>query len=352
MRIHYLFIALILLPALSCKKETKEIAADQTPVPTDVTFPCLGNTWTPDQNPIIDTRVTLVYNNKVYVFAAYQPIYQGSIKVFDGATWQSIPSEIPLSTYSYSTFGFVVGNKAYLGIVDHLNISYSNYFYEYDFATNTWTQKGGYPWQVRRQNPATFSIGNKGYIVGGHSTFPVANYSDTWEYNPATDTWTQKANCSFFGRGGAEGFSIGNKGYIVNGSLVFPNGWVYENSMLEYTPATDSWSTKAYFPGAARHHCESFVIGGMAYVGAGKNSEGYFIDFYKYNPGNNSWIKVKDLPSNVAQGYGGLYGSFSINSRGYVFWKTTMGLNHRMEKYTPKICDLSSPLRSDNISDN
>ena len=41
---------------------------------------------------------------------------------------------------------------------------------------------------------------------------------DFWEYDPATNAWTQKADFGGTARYGAVGFSIGSKGYIGTGS--------------------------------------------------------------------------------------------------------------------------------------
>ena len=41
--------------------------------------------------------------------------------------------------------------------------------------------------------------------------------NDFWEYDPSTNTWTQKADFGGTARNWAVGFSIGNKGYIGTG---------------------------------------------------------------------------------------------------------------------------------------
>src|SRR5437870_3933251 len=78
------------------------------------------------------------------------------------------------------------------------------------FAQNTWVQKASL--QSGRNSGVGFSIGTKGYIGLGN------NYIDFWEYDPNTNTWTQKANFAGNARSGAVGFSIGNKGYVGTGS--------------------------------------------------------------------------------------------------------------------------------------
>ena len=44
-------------------------------------------------------------------------------------------------------------------------------------------------------------------------------YKDFWEYDPAANTWTQKADFGGTARYGAVGFSIGSKGYIGTGLI-------------------------------------------------------------------------------------------------------------------------------------
>ena len=66
-----------------------------------------------------------------------------------------------------------------------------------------------------RLDAVGFSIGSKGYIGTG---LPISGFvKDFWEYDPATNTWTQKADFGGTARHSAVGFSIGSKGYIGTG---------------------------------------------------------------------------------------------------------------------------------------
>ena len=93
-------------------------------------------------------------------------------------------------------------------------------FWEYDPAANSWTQKAdfGNPGDYR-EFAVGFSIGSKGYIGTGYvfGSDPM----DFWEYDPATDTWTQKADFGGGPREFAVGFSIGSKGYIGTGFGIY-----------------------------------------------------------------------------------------------------------------------------------
>ena len=62
-----------------------------------------------------------------------------------------------------------------------------------------------------------FSIGSKGYIGTG-LLIVTFHFKDFWEYDPATNTWTQKADFGGTARTNAVGFSIGSKGYIGTGN--------------------------------------------------------------------------------------------------------------------------------------
>ncbi|MCX5849702.1 MAG: kelch repeat-containing protein [Deltaproteobacteria bacterium] len=162
-------------------------------------------------------------------------------------------------------------------------------FWEYDPATDTWTQKadigeGGYDFG--------FSIGDKGYIGTGWNRdadgYGGGLTKDFWEYNPATDTWTQKADFGGGVRGGVAGFAIGNKGYIGTGGSdsALKDFW-------EYDPAADTWTQKTDFGGIERAYAVGFSIGNKGYIGTGwlydpnVGSFTFTKDFWEYDPGSS-----------------------------------------------------------------
>ncbi|HMC97622.1 MAG TPA: hypothetical protein VKG92_08220, partial [Flavobacteriales bacterium] len=61
-------------------------------------------------------------------------------------------------------------------------------------------------------------------------------------------TWVQRADLGGDARWGAVGFSVGTKGYICLGT----NGSSNLTDLWEWDQATDNWSEKASFPGPAR----------------------------------------------------------------------------------------------------
>jgi len=77
-------------------------------------------------------------------------------------------------------------------------------------------------------------IGSKGYVGLGYDSYASTSYKDFWEYDPATNIWTRKADFGGAARSGARGFSIGSNSYIgmgFNGSDL--------KDFWEYTPGFD-----------------------------------------------------------------------------------------------------------------
>lgn len=171
--------------------------------------------------------------------------------------------------------GFSIGSKGYIGtgsIVGNNNSIPVSDFWEYDPTSNTWTQKadfGGVP----RYFAFGFSIGTKGYVGTGAGGSHIY-YSDFWEYDPSSNTWTQKGNFGGAQRQSAVGFSIGTKGYVGTGYNDF-----YLNDFWEYNPTTDSWSQKENVGGGLRDGAVGFSIGSKGYIGTGFHSINHKNDF-------------------------------------------------------------------------
>lgn len=200
--------------------------------------------------------------------------------------------------------GFSIGSKGYVGT----GTSSSTNFWEFDPVANIWTSKAAFPGSSR-SNAAGFSIGNKGYIGTGDDYF--SRFSDFWEYDPSLNTWVQKASFGGGLRSSAVGFSIGNKGYIGTGS----DGRNLKNDFWEFDPSKNTWTQKANVGGVSREWASGFSIGSLGYIGNG--TRGFFPyenDFWEYNPTNNTWTQRSNVGSSGrAQAF-----AFSIGSKGYI----------------------------------
>lgn len=181
--------------------------------------------------------------------------------------------------------------------------------WEYDPAANSWTQKASM--NQGRRTPYAFSVNGKAYVGMGAHTTNSPTLVDFWEYDPSSNAWNQKANFPSSARYGGAGFSIGQLGYVCCGNLGTSSG-PFTNELWEYSPATNAWNQKANFAGNARYGVtySSFVIGTKAYVGLGGTNSTQFTDFYCYDPSSNTWSAKANYPGSgkgYATGFGMCY---------------------------------------------
>jgi len=214
-------------------------------------------------------------------------------------------------------------------------------------AINTWNKKANFGGEARHRATA-FNIGDKGYIGMGHvNSAQHIIYKDIWEYDPATNSWTQKADFSGGLRYQCTAFSIGNIGYMGLGRN---SQDTYEKDFWAFNPIANLWYPIADFPGEERRGASGFKISGKGYVGLGQATSGYASDFYEYNPNTDSWLQMADfigLPRTSAV-------SFVHNSKAYVgtghtygnalkdFYEFTPSSNYWVQK-----ADVGDTLRQD-----
>src|SRR6185436_3814974 len=202
---------------------------------------------------------------------------------------------------------FVISEKAYLGGGFAAVYVYLNDFWEYSPATDTWTQKANQPQPVG--GAAAFSLNSKGYIVAGWINGVQSN--GVYEYDPLTNTWAAKNNFSGAVRYGTCNFVIGTKGYVGLGYAPF------QDDLWEYDALSDAWTQKANFIGGARSATVHFAINGLGYVGTGINNTSTYAglsDFYTYDPVSNSWTQIGNFPGPARHSAI----SFVINNKAYI----------------------------------
>lgn len=271
--------------------------------------------WTQKNNFQGDVRnypISFSINGKGYIGAG-----QGDGGVYYSDIWEYDPSNDSWTQKAnlpgggrWAATSFSIGNYGYAGIGSINGNSPTNDFWEYNPTNNTWTQKANYP-GAGKLSAVGFAVEDKGYIGTGSLTSTIGSETnDFWEYNPSTDIWTQKALFSGGPRNRAVGFSIGGKGYIGTG--YFYNGSAFQtNDFWEYNPATNLWTQKAHLPSAVRSNAIGFSIGNNGFMGLGSQ---YLLDFWHYNPENDVWTQMAYFSGPGRLGSIG----FSIGDKGYV----------------------------------
>ena len=211
-----------------------------------------------------------------------------------------------------------VGEKIYAGLGYNSNgfFTVTDDWYEYDVATNKWTKKQSFPTDARA-NAISFSINGKIYVGLGtnyNRADKVQTYTDFFEYDPATDKWTAKADFPTAGRDQPVFFTIANKGYVGTGNTNPSSATSVKSDFWEYDPATNKWSAKADFPSTSRCRALGFAIGNKGYLGGGEDSNvSKLSDFFEYDPTTNSWKQKSPISVAVSRSRG-----FAFNGIGYV----------------------------------
>jgi N-acetylneuraminic acid mutarotase len=164
---------------------------------------------------------------------------------------------------------------------------------EYDPATDTWTRKADMP--TARANPSTSAVNGKIYAMGGGELSGGASatraFSTVEEYDPATDTWTTKSEMPT-ARFGHSANVVDGRIYVIGGGPSCP--WCGAILTLEvYEPATDTWTRKADIPRPIIS-ASTNVVDGKIYAFGGEGT-GRRVD--EYDPVTDTWTRKADMPS-------------------------------------------------------
>lgn len=217
-------------------------------------------------------------------------------------TWAK-KSDFPAAGRALSA-SFDINGKGYVGLgTGDGDVNYSD-FWEYTPASNTWAQKNAYPGPVPVN--ASTSAGAKGYVVSNSGTFH--------EFDAGANQWTTKtALQDFTNRKAMVGFSLNNKAYFGLGydgptNISHPDLW-------EYDPATDAWKNLADFPRNILKGSPAFAftINDKAYVAVSVTGGNTFRDLYQYDPVKNSWTQKANMPNNQVVNFW-----FTNNNKGYI----------------------------------
>jgi len=171
---------------------------------------------------------------------------------------------------------------------------------EYSPATDTWTRRADMP--TARQGVAAAAVGGIIYAIGGNSGKPVdRNLSTVEAYDPAADTWTKKADMPM-----ARMLGSGSAACVVDGQIYVIGGAFGGDTILSaveaYDPATDTWTSRAdipterYSPGIAVVDGRIYVSGGATKWGQVSKDWGCVPTVEVYDPAKDTWTQASDMP--------------------------------------------------------
>jgi N-acetylneuraminic acid mutarotase len=222
-----------------------------------------------------------------------------------------------------------------------------------DASANQWTQRANYG-SFGRHRGVAIGIGNKVFAGTGHLNGDGSDewFSDWWEYDPASNSWTQKADYIGNNGGGDQDLTA----IAIDGIAYITGGWYGGAAHFKYDPTINLW-TQIATPPEAFANTDPFVIDGKGYymnwgsntfymfdpvlgtwsaIGTTPatvnhrsatfviNGKGYFksqYSFYEFQPGSNTWTQKADFPGTAPNNNIGLsQGGYGYYVGGYLGW--------------------------------
>ena len=159
---------------------------------------------------------------------------------------------------------------------------------------DTWTQKTDMP--TARNWLSTSVVDGKIYAIGGYNVYHGTELATVEVYDPVTDTWTQKADMPT-PRGYTAASEVNGKIYAIGGNTSRGGGDNGENKVEEYDPATDTWTEKADLPTPRRALATSVVNGRIYAIGGASPSGATLATVEEYDPATDTWTKKADMPT-------------------------------------------------------
>jgi N-acetylneuraminic acid mutarotase len=165
-------------------------------------------------------------------------------------------------------------------------------------ADFTWTRKADMP--TARWSQTSAVVNGKIYVIGGYTGEPDGIILSTLEeYDPLTNTWIRKADmptarCDMIGSSAV----VDGKIYVIGGDI-FDSDWKCIPTVEEYNPATNTWTRKADMP-TPRWSLATCAVDGKIYaIGGAPNSITGLNVVEQYDPINNTWTRKANMPTGV-----------------------------------------------------
>lgn len=229
----------------------------------------LTDTWAPIADLPIQRYSAMDFSLGGYGYVGTGWTYLGGGQVSDfykydpvADTWTSV-APLP-GTGRYTGVGLSNGYNGYGGF------GYAplrNDFYEYNAPNDVWTTVSAFPSTVR-QSLVGFTINEFVYVGCGYTYNPL---NDFWRYDPNSQTWSQISDYPVPQYAGV-GFGYNGKGIVGLGR----DDLSYFDMLYEYDPATNIWTQIGTIPTGGREASDAFVVGDCSYIICGRKANGSY----------------------------------------------------------------------------
>ena len=220
-----------------------------------------------------------------------------------------------------------VGDKVYV-VGGLLTTGSSNRLFIYNAFTDAWTEGAPLPVPGGVDHANLAALNGKVYFLGGIRIGSEFVTGQTFEYDPATNTWTERATMPT-PRGASGVAALGGRIYVAGGLTAADS----VNNFEAFDPAGNAWAILPPMP-TARDHLTAQATGSKFYAIAGRRSDNFRVN-EEYDPATNRWTARALIPT----ARGGL-GSGTIGGRIQVFGGegpsgTPEGTFRQNEEYDP-----------------
>ena len=209
--------------------------------------------------------------------------------------WETFITPMPAPEAMASAVYYPTTNKVYVfGGIDPNTGVVSNATKVLDITANEWSTAANLP-APRHSMAAGYNEANgRIYLAGGFNTAdPSSAQITTWEYNPATNTFTPRADLPHAVGSAASGVVAGHL-YVAGGhdtSGVVDLTW-------DYDIAANTWTPKASMPTPTNAPGSAAAIGKLWSFG-GETPSDPTAGTVSYDPATNSWASAPNM--NVAR---------------------------------------------------
>ncbi len=199
----------------------------------------------------------------------------------------------PLPIAATEVSSAAIGDKVYLtcGITpDGLR---SRRLFIYDTVRDAWSEGAPLPIALGADHCNLASVNGKLYFAGGIRIGRGFLTNQTFEYDPATNVWTERAKMTV-PRGGSGVAVIGSKIYVAGGEGAQQSGTAFE----VYDTERNRWDNLAVLPGR-RTHLTAQAVGGKVYAIGGRVGGINTVqpDTLEYDPATNVWTRKARMPT-------------------------------------------------------
>ncbi|MVT09694.1 Kelch repeat-containing protein [Chitinophaga tropicalis] len=190
--------------------------------------------------------------------------------------------------------GYIVGGHKYLSATQPTNV-----IWEINLTTYQWKKKSPFP--VPLHSAMAITVNNKAYLFGGVVDGSTPN-DKVWEYDPVSDSWQSIGNMNDVDFGNAIGrlrmstAVYNNKIYMgggirLGGAPNFFEYW-YTKYWVIFNPVTHNWENLPQSPAInSIQSMTAYVYDNTLYLSGGDNSSHESTENFSLNFSNNSWSK-------------------------------------------------------------